>query len=950
MNLHGYTEGSALHGRKPGARVVRILFRGTQLEAARVASSLRASGISAALSRITGAKSVARLSREHDPHLIMICVSRPRARWLASIRSIVRMVPHVPCVALCVKGGSRDVIDAFRAGVTDCIDDFDPSELADAVQRVGQHTQDHDLMLREFGSLLREGAMTVSCLDAASVIIMALDGKGDVAMINRRGAEILGYRRKDVVGKNWFLDFVPGDTRRGARAFFRDLMAGIPGASVHSEGRIITRTRSLRDISWNNAVLRNERGEITGVLCSGEDITGRVMADRLARESEVRYRGLFNNMSSGVIVLEPARRGGDFIVREINSAGERIQGVNAAEVLGRGMGDAFPKFEECGICEMVRRVKRHGVPEMLPLIEYGGGPGFSRWVEFSVHRIDSGELVAVFDDVTEQRMAQADLNRHQHELEMTMQRLHIEMEKLEESEKKYRTLAENLPDIVLRYDREKRIIFMSNNVVMLTGKPANFYLGKTLAESGYTTEECAVREAGIARVFESGEPVELECTLKTLGGTHRMNLRFMPEFDVGGVVKSVLCLSRDVTELKKAEEAQGFAVDILNQLNSGTEKKDIIAEILARAKSFTGFDAVAIRLKEGDDYPYYLTNGFAEHFVAMEQCLCARNPEGCAILDENGRPLLECLCGDVIRGIPDAELPCFTEGGSFWTNSTSDLPAGVSELNTRNRCNADGYESVALVPLRSFSETVGLLQLNDRRRGMLTPALIEFFEGIGSSIGIALARKSTEERLRVSLREKETLLKEIHHRVKNNLQVVSSLLYLQSEYVENSHIRDTLLITQNRIRSMALVHERLYRTGDLSDIDLNDYILSLVGELSHSFAVTDRIEFSVGARELYLDIDTAIPCALIVNELVTNAIKHAFPGGMHGTVTVDFTRDASGRCRLLVADNGAGFREGSEQRAGSLGMQLVSALVGQLGGSLVRGDGEGTRFVIEFMA
>ncbi|MBN1531980.1 MAG: PAS domain S-box protein [Spirochaetes bacterium] len=938
----------APHSRNQGVQVVRILFRGSQLEALRVANALRIGGLSPALTRFTGAGSVARLSRDLDPHLIIICFSRPRTRWLASIRSTVRMVPHVPCVALCVKNGTRDVIEAFRAGVSDCVDDADPSDLADTVRRVARHSADHDLMLREFGPLLQEGVTTVSCLDAAGVIIMALNGNGDVTMINRRGAEILGYRRKDVVGKNWFLDFMPPEARRSARAFFRDLMEGNGGNSGQAVGRIITRTRSRRVISWHTALLRNESGEVSGVLCSGEDITGRTKAHRVARESEVRYRGLFNNMSSGVIVLGPAGRGGDFIVREINHAGERIQDVSAEEVLGRRMSEAFPRYVESGICEMARRVRRRGTPELMPQIECGTDASITRWVEFRMYRIDSGEVLAVFEDVTEQRLAQEALNRHQHDLEKAMQRLHLEMEKLEESEKKYRTLAENLPDIVQRFDAEERFIFMSNNIVMLTGKPANFYLGKTLAEAGYSTEECAVRGEVIARVFKHGEPEELECAIETMGGTHRMNLRLMPEFDVGGVVKSVLCISRDVTELKKAEEAQVFAVNILKLLNSGTEKKDIIAEILARAKEFTGFDAVAIRLKDGDDYPYYLTNGFDDSFVGFEQSLCARDENGNPVPDENGLPRLDCLCGHVIRGAIEATLPCFTRGGSFWTNSVAELPALVLCAHLRDGCRAQGYESVALVPLRSFSETVGLLQLCSRRRGMLTPAIIEFFEGIGSSIGIALARKSTEERLRGSLREKETLLKEIHHRVKNNLQVVSSLLYLQSEYMEDPQIRDTLLITQNRIRSMALVHERLYRTGVLATIDLSDYICSLVGELSHSYAVTDRIEFTVGVKELYLDIDTAIPCALIVNELVTNAIKHAFPGGMNGAVTVDFTSEESGRCRLMVSDNGVGFSEGVEEGVGFLGMQLVNALVGQLGGSIERRDGAGTSFIIQF--
>jgi len=187
-------------------------------------------------------------------------------------------------------------------------------------------------------------------------------------------------------------------------------------------------------------------------------------------------------------------------------------------------------------------------------------------------------------------------------------------------------------------------------------------------------------------------------------------------------------------------------------LNQSDEKTAIIRNFLLLIKEFTGFEAVGIRLREGEDFPYYETSGFTADFVEAERYLCTRDQAGELIRNLEGNPYHECMCGNVICERTNPSLPFFTEGGSFWSNSTTELLASTTEedrqARTRNRCNSEGYESVALIPLRSGSEIVGLLQLNDSRKGMFTLEMIRFFEGIGASIGIALARKRAEEGLK----------------------------------------------------------------------------------------------------------------------------------------------------------------------------------------------------------
>jgi two-component sensor histidine kinase len=223
------------------------------------------------------------------------------------------------------------------------------------------------------------------------------------------------------------------------------------------------------------------------------------------------------------------------------------------------------------------------------------------------------------------------------------------------------------------------------------------------------------------------------------------------------------------------------------------------------------------------------------------------------------------------------------------------------------------------------------------------PTLSVFASQVG--ITIENVRLYAVERERAE--EKEVLLQEIHHRVKNNLQVISSLLHLQSGYVDDKRVQRALIESQERVRSMALVHEKLYRSPDLSRIDFGDYVRDLVDHLLQTYyTVTGKVALVVDVEDIALGIDQAISCGLILNELVSNALQHAFPDGRGGEVRVAMHPD-SRRLRLVVSDNGIGLPEDMDiKQAKSLGLQLVSALVQQLEATLRIGRRNGTTFSI----
>jgi PAS domain S-box-containing protein len=211
-------------------------------------------------------------------------------------------------------------------------------------------------------------------------------------------------------------------------------------------------------------------------------------------------------------------------------------------------------------------------------------------------------------------------------------------------------------------------------------------------------------------------------------------------------------------------------------------------------------------------------------------------------------------------------------------------------------------------------------------------------------------RKSAEEQIRTSLLEKEILLKEIHHRVKNNLQVVASMLSLQSRYLDDQKAKAMFEDSRRRVESMSLIHEKLYRSKDLAKIDFREYVRDLVSNVTALNAGSSgRVQIVEDIGEVVLDVNKGIPCGLIINELLSNALRHAFPEGQGGKIVIGMRGDGSGRIALTVRDNGMGFPDQIDfRKTKSLGMQIVISLVSQLEGTIELDKSEGSAFTMTF--
>ena len=222
--------------------------------------------------------------------------------------------------------------------------------------------------------------------------------------------------------------------------------------------------------------------------------------------------------------------------------------------------------------------------------------------------------------------------------------------------------------------------------------------------------------------------------------------------------------------------------------------------------------------------------------------------------------------------------------------------------------------------------------------------------GLGMVFSDVTEKKRSEKKIRTSLKEKEVLLREIHHRVKNNMQVAISLLKLQSDYVEDKTLSHVFLEIRNRMKSMALVHERLYQSEDLANINFKRYVNDLLKTLFAAYGVnTNRISSNVNMEDVLFEVDFATPCGLIVTELVSNALKHAFPADTDGEIIISLSA-VDDEFELIVSDDGTGLSEEIDfETPNSFGLNLVKLLVeGQLEGELEIDRSKGTKYHIRF--
>ena len=517
----------------------------------------------------------------------------------------------------------------------------------------------------------------------------------------------------------------PDDIRRIEAEIEEHLTSG---KSYMIEMRMRTKAGDWRWIlSRGMVVERDSEGYPLRLVGTHSDITEKKEAEEKLIESEERYRTIIEYSNDAIVI------GKNGLHVYVNQKFLKMFGLERPEdVLGQPASViAHPDDREMLMEMIFKRERGEDLPSQW---EFRGlrKDGTTIFIEVSgtqlVYRGERFSL-AFLRDITERKEAEKKL---------------INLADIVRSSNDA-IIGKSLDGIITSWNRGAEMIYGYAEKEAL-GKPISM-----LAAPGHEEEMQMILEK-----VKGGEYIESYEAVRQRKDKQRIHvsLAISPIRDRDGGIVSVSTIGRDITEQKLAASQREFTNKVLEALNSPNEVMKLSRCVLLLLKNYTGIEAIGIRMREGEDFPYYETNGLPEHFVEAERCLCSRNEDNEIIRDNEGKPCLECMCGNIIRGRTDPSLPFFTPGGSFWTNSTTLLLAATSEQDrmarTRNRCHGEGYESVALIPLKSGEEIVGLLQLNDRRTDYFNCGLIAFLEGIASSLGIAVSRRRTEEELQLA--------------------------------------------------------------------------------------------------------------------------------------------------------------------------------------------------------
>jgi PAS domain S-box-containing protein len=468
----------------------------------------------------------------------------------------------------------------------------------------------------------------------------------------------------------------------------------------------------------------------------------------------------------------------------------------------------------------------------------------------------------------------------------------------------------------------------------------------------------------------------------------------------------IQCNMRDITDRVVLENRQGLIIGMLKLLNGPYMGVETIKSLLEMIQESLGIGAIALRLQEGDDYPYFVYPGFDREFIARENLLCSVGESGCPVLQLDGKPVLDCMCGCVIRGHTDPSMPCFTVGGSFWTNSTTELlkqrGAMLPDNPIRNECNMEGYESVAIVPLRVGAEVLGSLQLNDTRSGVFTEDFMEFIEELAISIAVAVKRVWQEDKIKTLeiaktrdlLQSSRLLNSGIAHELRTPMQALLNCFELIKEELSASCLCQECKATQpcpftpilkGKINSVIdLVDDGLERTeysvkvlnslSEYSKIASADevHLINVVPELKtimRTLMYTDQFK-SLGEDRFSLINETGSDAGCFVpinrvdfSQLITNLCRNSREAILHEDPLISIiVSPDSPNIKITVVDNGKGIdkslgnkifepyfstKENPEGYNQGLGLAMVRDIIAAYGGSIKYNSEPGhTEFIV----
>ncbi len=716
-----------------------------------------------------------------------------------------------------------------------------------------------------------------------------LDGK--LTYINQSMAEMWGYSNPgEVVGtagvQYW------RDQRKAHAVFLEIIRKG------YWRGELVGKKKdgSYFTVRVSATAIHDDRGNPVLVMGSFEDITEQKKAQIAIRESEAIFHALFARNQAVILLLDVDDP--NLPIVDANNAAVEFYGYSRAQLLKMTMMDlnTLPPHEtRQRIYEYREQNKK------IFEFQHCLASGEIRDVETYSGQIDvhGRKLVYVaVHDVTERKLME---------------------QELQQSEERYRALAENSPNAIMVHSNNKIVYVNQQALKILQAKDAHEIINSDILNFIHPNFHDAFRKRMDHLYQQKNVPLVEYQFVRKDGRVIDVEVADAYVYFQGQAASQTVF--RDISNRKKAERVQQFMVRISRAILSAEKLSDlfeIIHHELGKVIDTTNFYIALYdkntemivspyyRDEKNNTFKLYISEkNLTSHVIKNEQPILVREDE-------------------IIRMIEKGELEDFSERPKVWLG----------------------------VPLLARNKVVGAIVVqNYADENAFGKEEMEILKFISDHIDVSIERKQAEEQIRQSLHEKTVLLKEIHHRVKNNLQVISSLLYLQSKHVRDSEALKVFEESRHRVKSMSLVHEKLYQSQNLARIPFRNYIVDLTRYLFRSYNVDPfRIKLETDVADVALSVDIAIPCGLLINELVSNALIHAFPNQRDGIVRIELSQKSEkASYKLIVEDNGIGIRDYLKKpEKSSLGLQLVDTLIDQINGKMEMKTDEGTKYIIHF--
>ena len=727
-------------------------------------------------------------------------------------------------------------------------------------------------------------------------------------------------------------------------------------------GRIVERKLAEDKIKHINRVLRAIRN--VNQLITKENDRDKLIKG--ACDNLIETRGYFNawiallDGSAKYITSAESGLGKDFLpLLELLKKG-KLTACGKKSLKQRGIVVTEVLFETCGDCPLADKYAGRGALSIR--LEFEGKIFGIFCVSIPLQFIKQKEEQYLFNEVA------TDIAFALHRLEDEEKRKQVE-KSLQESEERFRQIADNSQEWIWEVDANGLYTYASPIVKKILGYEPEEIVGKKhfydlfypedrkkMKDAAFevfakklsfrefsnrniskTGKEIWLLTSGVPMLDEKGEllgyrgaDIDITERKKIEEEIKEKSLELKKQFEksekqriatlsvLSDLNETTRNLKAEIKERKQAEKIQ----EILYNISKAVNTTDKMPELYNKIKAFLGeiidttnfFVALYNENKDTISLPYFIDEKDDHEIFPAGKSLTK-------YVIKKGKPFL----------------------------GTKDI---ISDLTEKGVVEEIGYPSLIWlgVPLKVENKVIGVIAVQSYDDpNLYAEKDIEILSFVSDEIALAINKKRTEEQIRKDLKEKTILLQEVHHRVKNNMQIISSLLNMQSKLIENEKVRELLDSSKHRIYSMSLVHEYVYKTEDMANIDFNTFTKNLILRLrSYYVKNTEQVKIINDIKVDSLDLNLSIPCGLIINELISNSLRHAFPGDRKGEIYIFFNR-LGDKYTLIIKDNGIGIPETADfENMTGLGMQLIKILTSQLRGTVELKQDKGTEFVIKF--